>query len=244
MRIYPLKTGKIYCNKGVTTTFKVDIGKMIYIPSTAWYIETPEHKIMVDTGMCDTARAQIHYPNAHQAPGQRIDEALEKIGVNIDNIDTVILTHLHWDHSYNLDRFKNAKYYVQKDELEYAKNPMPHYWNSYNFNENPSFTNTTFEELEGDQEIFPGIKVIRTPGHSIGHQSVLVQGKDKVYAIAGDAVMCYENLTSPKPGHNFIPIGRHLNIDDSVRSMQKIVNNSDFVLPGHEEKVFEHEFYD
>tara|TARA_Y100000310_G_C20694653_1_gene824701 strand:+ start:4581 stop:5321 length:741 start_codon:yes stop_codon:yes gene_type:complete len=246
MRIYPLKTGEIFCNKGLTTTFNVDVGKMIYIPSTAWYIETSNHKIMVDTGMCDTERAnKYHYKGAKQDPDQRIDRALAKIGINIEDIDIVILTHLHWDHSFNLHLFKNAKFYVQKDELAFAKNPVSPYWNSYDYNHNPSFLNTTFIELEGDQEILPGIRVIRTPGHSPGHQSVLVQGKEKVYAIAGDAIMCYQNLEGfPEKGHKFISIGRHADIIESWKSMEKIVNNSDFVLPGHEEKVFEKEFYE
>ena len=174
MKIIPIKTGEIYCNKGITTTWGVGLDQWIRIPSIAWYINDENNNILVDTGMCDTDKAnKYHYPGSKQEEDERIDLALKKMGVNPEEINIVILTHLHWDHCQNLHRFKNAKFYIQKKELEFAHNPLPVYYNSYeqnNINIRPSFEGINFNILEGDSEIIPNIKVILTPGHSPGHQ--------------------------------------------------------------------------
>lgn len=246
MKIIPLKTGEICCDKGLTTTFKKDVGKMIYIPSTAWLIDTGKEKILVDTGMCDTDKAnKYHYKGSTQKEGERIDQTLKKIGVDVKDITKIIFTHLHWDHCQNLYFFKNAKFYVQKKELEFAKNPIPLYYTSYESHIpglKQTFSEIQFELINGDQKIVDGINVIFTPGHSPGHQTVLVKTEKGTYAITGDAIMCYENLEK-NGNQKFTMMGRHADIIESWKSIEKILSKSDFVLPGHEEKVFDKKEY-
>ena len=74
-----------------------------------------------------------------------------------------------------MDKFTNAKFYVNKKEYEFAMDPIPLYYKSY---EAPQlgitrpFEGIKMELLEGEAEIMPGVRVFETPGHSIGHQSV------------------------------------------------------------------------
>ncbi len=246
MRIIPIKTGKIHCDKGLTITWRKDVGKMIDVPSISWLIDTDKEKILVDTGMCNTERADnYHYKGAIQEEEQSIDKALKKLGIDVLDISKVILTHLHWDHCQNLHFFKNAKFYVQRKELEFAKNPVPPYHNSYEFNIpelKQTFSDISFEILNGDKKITEGIKVVLTPGHSPGHQVVLVDTKKGKYAIAGDAVLSFENLER-NGNQKFTMIGRYVDIIESWKSLEKIASISDFILPGHDDKVFDKKEY-
>ena len=251
MKIIPIKTGMIHCNKGVTITLGKDMDKWVDVPSISWLIITKDKRILVDTGMCCTEMAQkYHYLGSTQNEEQRIDNALMKIGVKTEDIDIVILTHLHWDHSQNLDMFKNANFYVQKKELDFAKKPIPPYYSSYDYGNNefkPSFESVKFNVLNGDEKITEGIEVFMTPGHSPGHQSVLVKTEKGNYVIAGDAVMCYENLEKhPTKGILYTMIGRYMDIEKSWKSIERIMKKAggkEFVLPAHEEKIFEHDKY-
>jgi N-acyl homoserine lactone hydrolase len=250
MKIIPIKTGTIYCNKGLTTTLGKGLDQWINIPSIAWYIEDKENnnKILVDTGMCSTEHAEKHhYSGSKQEENERIDLALRKKGIHPDEINIIILTHLHWDHCQNLHLFKNAKCYIQKEEMEFAKKPLPTYYSSYEkgkLNLKPAFANIDFNLLNGDQEIVPNVEVFLTPGHSPGHQSVLVKTEKGNYVIAGDAVMCYENLEEdPIKKIPFVMIGRYMDVEKSWESFKRIKEKADFVLPGHEPRVFDYDEY-
>lgn len=246
MKITPIKTGTIHCNKTVLTYGK-GFDTQIDIPSIAWLIEIRAQKMLIDTGMCDTDRAhKYHYKNSCQRDGERIDQALKKLDISVDEISIVILTHLHWDHCANLELFQNARVFVQKKELEYARNPIPPYYNSYESplaGMIPAYANIDFELLDGDAEIIPDIAALFTPGHSPGHQSVLVEYRDTKYLIAGDACMCYENLKPNKKKHcDFTMIGRYMNVNAAWKSLERIQSVADVILPGHEVGVFDLDF--
>lgn len=247
MKIIPIKTGTIYCNKSVLTYGK-GFNEYIEIPSIAWFIDFNGRKILVDTGMCDTERAhRYHYRNSRQKRKERIDKALNNQGIHIDDIEIVILTHLHWDHCANLDFFKNSEIYVQEKELEYARSPLPPYYNSYESTKiglSPSYSEVQFRLVRGDKEIIPGVRVILTPGHSIGHQSVLLHENYTRYIIAGDACMCYENLLPNKEKNiEFTMIGRYMDVNSAWMSLKKIKSLSGIILPGHDDTVFKNNVY-
>ena len=248
LKIIPLVTGHIYCDKGKVITLGKDIDKMIYVPSLAWYIEGGKEKILVDTGMCSTEKAnKYHYKGSIQKPDEKIDLALKNIGIDVKSIKKVILTHLHWDHCQNLELFKNASFFVQKDELKFALNPHPSYCKSYESEKigaTSSLKDMNFNLLKGDQEICDGISVISTKGHSPGHQSVIIETIKGKYIIAGDAVMSWENLKpDKKTNKEFIMIGRYLNMEEASTSISKIKKKADFILPGHEKEVLKKKIY-
>ena len=245
--IRPILTGKNASWRNRITLNKHD-GEQSFNPALAWFLEGGGRRFLVDTGVSDPAWAKkYHDKGSSEMPIQdkRIDQTLAEWGIHTDDIELIIFTHLHWDHCHNMKRFTKARYIVQKRELEFAQNPIPPYYTSYEhpiLGIEPPYAGVEFELVEGEQEILPGIEVFPTPGHSPGHQSVAVSTEKGTYVIAGDAVMGWENFQGKEPV-KYIPIGRYINMFDMWESFIKIDERADFVLPGHEIGVLEKEIY-
>jgi glyoxylase-like metal-dependent hydrolase (beta-lactamase superfamily II) len=167
---------------------------------------------------------------------QDLDAALAAIGVKPEAIDTVILTHLHWDHASNNGLFPKAKFYVQKLEYEQIGDP--------GVTDIPGFIltlvrRTQYELLDGDMEVCEGISVALTPGHTRGHQCVLVDTAAGNYIIGGDLVTLLENWNhDPK-----IPNGGYYDLDVITESMKKMAGISGTMLPGHDFEVLKKKVY-
>jgi glyoxylase-like metal-dependent hydrolase (beta-lactamase superfamily II) len=172
---------------------------------------------------------------------------LKKIGVNPEEINKVIFTHLHWDHCHNLRFFRNAKFYAHGDEVRFAFTPLPPYYRSYespHLGITPPFSETPFHLTKGEEEIADGIFIFPTPGHSPGHQSVAIETRKGTYVITGDAVMSWENWEGDPVNHlPFIMNGRYIDLQRSWESFFKIKERAEFILPGHEIKVFDQKEY-
>ena len=121
-RIYPLYLGRItrtiaaFCHSAAP-------GKVGDLPLIGWYIEGSDKKILVDTGGGDPSLATERWLPYRRENDQSIENALRKIGVQCDDIDIVIATHLHWDHTGCNSLFSHAKIIVQERELSYARRP-------------------------------------------------------------------------------------------------------------------------
>jgi glyoxylase-like metal-dependent hydrolase (beta-lactamase superfamily II) len=116
-------------------------------------------------------------------PSRSLAAVLERLGVDPADIEHVILTHLHWDHAGNNHLFTNAKFYVQKAELQSAVSP-------FSFKKRPMITDViskhTYEILVGDSPDHGRHFCVPYSGHSVGSQSVVVDTRDGKYVIAGD----------------------------------------------------------
>jgi glyoxylase-like metal-dependent hydrolase (beta-lactamase superfamily II) len=245
-QIYPINTGAIVVDQGAYVTRGIGLGVEMKIPGTAWYVTDGQRKIMVDTGMCHTELADWHHKGSRQEPGQAVHEQLLSRGVSPGEIEMVIFTHLHWDHCHNLDKFTRARFLVHKRELEFARDPIPPYYKSYEhprLGKTPPFVNVPFELTEGEVEIFPGLTLFPTPGHSPGHQSVAVATEGGVHIITGDAVFSYVNLVPASQYQPFTIMGRFANIVESWRSLEEITRRGKVILPGHDLRTMDHEVY-
>ncbi|MGA2991216.1 MAG: N-acyl homoserine lactonase family protein [Candidatus Korobacteraceae bacterium] len=248
-KIIPLNTGIITVDRGAYCTMGRGIGQKVDIPSTAWYVSDGREHLLVDTGMCDTARANRWHHEGFQPPGGRIDQQLmSRAGVAPEEITAILFTHLHWDHCSNMKLFPNARYYVQARELEFALDPpLPPYYRSYEAPilglESP-FAGCKFITRDGEWAYNDDITLFPTPGHSVGHQSVAVRTEAGPVIIAGDAVFVHENLKGD-PEHllEFIPIGRYINYFEMWNSFKEIKRRGGLVLPGHDNSVFDRPCY-
>jgi len=229
-----LDTGTQTQDKGVMT-YLTDMGQQIQIPVTVALIEGPT-KILVDTSFLSVERTwQIRRRKITRAPSQELTAALASAGARPEEITTVILTHLHYDHAGNNQLFPKARFFVQREELRYALAPTSFDATAYfapSLGITPDYLGTKFELLDGDAQIADGVRAITTPGHTPGHQSVVVDTAAGRYCIAGDAVMWYENMEKR------IPPGIHTSMIDCMASLERIAREADNVLPGHEPKVF------
>ena len=83
-----------------------------------------------------------------------------------------------------------------------------------------------------------------TPGHTVGHQSVVVETANETYVIAGDAAPSFDNLDGdPEQMLPFMPSGIYVNLDDAWESLEKITEIATFVLPSHDPRVLEKKKY-
>lgn len=229
-----LDTGTQTQDKGVMT-YLTDMGKTVQIPVTVALIDGPQ-KILVDTSFLSVERTwEIRRRRIVRAPEQEMLAALAAAGARPEEIAIVIHTHLHYDHAGNNRLFPSARFLVQRDELRYALAPGECDANAYfapSLGITPDYLGTPFELLDGEADVAPGIRVIPTPGHTPGHQSVVVDTAGGRYCIAGDAVMWYENL------ERRIPPGYHVSTLACMESIARIQRAADHVLPAHEPKLF------
>jgi len=147
-------------------------------------IETHGRRILVETGNGDKFAPKLKeiYGIDHD---RSIGDALREVGLEPDAIDTVVMTHMHFDHSGGTTRksaagglepvFRRARHVVQAREWQDATHPHERNRASY-LAENvfPLQDAGLLQIVEGETEIAPGVRVIPTPGHTAGHQSVLV----------------------------------------------------------------------
>lgn len=218
------------------------------LPCYAFLIEGGEKLILVDTGMAWTERAcDAHHPGSWQEEGQDIESHLKVLGYSCEDVDVVILTHLHWDHNYYLEKFTNARIIVHERELKFALDPIPLYYKSY---EHPVLGNeapfrkiqSNIETVVGDVEIEPGVRVFETFGHSPGHMSVEVDCADgDSYLCVGDSMFSLKNIDEiPELHYDIIPPGRYYNIVETwetVRAQKERAKSKNHLLLAHDETL-------
>jgi glyoxylase-like metal-dependent hydrolase (beta-lactamase superfamily II) len=119
-------------------------------------------------------------------------DALADLGMSPADISLVINTHLHFDHCGQNSVFKHAAHYVQRAELARAERESPELYGWFDF------MNARFELLDGDTEVLPGVEVIATPGHTDGHQCVVVRtGEGGTDLLIGDAAYTPRQYNGP-----------------------------------------------
>ena len=145
-------------------------------PVFGWAIDGPNGTILVDTGMIDSTPELDEEWGPVLLPWPELGE-----------VAAVINTHLHFDHCGGNRRFAGVPTYVQRAELEVAVAP------SY-LEEWVHFPGESYVALDGDAQLFAGVSVLFTPGHSTGHQAVVVETDDGVVVLAGDVTYSMREL--------------------------------------------------
>jgi N-acyl homoserine lactone hydrolase len=238
IKIHPLHIGTITRHKD-GFLFKLGRNEEIECPIIVWYIEGAGKKILLDTGGADPEDEALKpWVSPYVRPvEQELPNVLKaKFGLAPDDIDIVVMSHLHWDHCCGNDLFPNAEFIVQETELEASKDPVPVLKPIYVDRFIHDFPYTT---IDGDTEIVPGVTAILTPGHSEGFQGLLVEAETKKYFLAGDNVALYDALSQSPPW----PGSLYVNFRDYFASLDKISKLDAEILPGHDMKVFDKEFY-
>ncbi len=167
---------------------------------------------------------------------QSVEEGLGKLGLRPEDIEIVILTQLHRDHIQLASKFVRAKFIVQKAELDFALNPHPLIAMEGSY-QKAFFQNLNMEVIEGDREILDGVRVIFTPGHTPGGQSVVIETPKGTAVIPG---FCCTNANFEPPpkarakGFEVVVPARHYDLLQAYDSIVKVKNTGYIILPLHE----------
>ena len=246
-KIYPINTGWVVLDHAVYLFFKGKPGVNVDIPNTCYYIDTGDHKIMVDTGLPGQEHSSKYHHDCDKRGCLEAPDALRAMGVDPDEIDICIFTHLHWDHCSNMKAFRNARYICSEDELQWAYNPLPLYYRSYEspaLGIEPAFNGCSFEVTQGEALIVPGVRVFPTPGHTPGHISVEVETKAGTFVITGDALLRAANIEPNLKEHfRYWVQARFVDMVKGWRSVEEIDKRADYILYYHDEVSLEHPVY-
>jgi glyoxylase-like metal-dependent hydrolase (beta-lactamase superfamily II) len=155
-------------------------------------------------------------------------QTLASHGLTPADIDTVFLTHLHWDHVENLDLFGHAEILTPRAEFDYAAAPRPTDWGT------PPYVRSMLEGMrvtllpDVEQELFPGVRTLTLPGHSVGLQGLVVDTEDGRAVLASDALWSARDVVRAVPDVAFFDPAK------AQASLDKAIAAGDVFYPGHD----------
>ncbi len=207
-------------------------GTMLDLPVFVAAIEGGGRKILVDTGLSDPDKWSAG--NLHiQPPEERIGAALSEIGWKTADVEVVINTHMHYDHCGNNLAFPHAQFYISRAEWNFSAHPSNAQAWTYDLDwTGPGLTYLNYTLVDTDDfDVLPGLRIIQTPGHTPGHQSVLVNTAEGILCVTGDAANLLDNFAIPMHVANFVsPL-------DALASLEKIRSQADRLLINHEPSI-------
>ncbi|MGH3491355.1 MAG: N-acyl homoserine lactonase family protein [Actinopolymorphaceae bacterium] len=147
-------------------------------PVLGYVVRRPEGVILFDTGIGEAdPETEAHYrPHRRDLVG-----ALAEAGLDLADITLVVNCHLHFDHCGGNPLLAGRPILVQDVELATARA------GNYTVGALVDFTGVAYREMDGEAEIWPGVWIIPTPGHTDGHQSLVVRQPDGTVVLAGQA---------------------------------------------------------
>lgn len=238
-RVTPLCCGSVAMDAGVLIAGE---SGRIEAPSVVYLIEGPE-TILVDTSFGDPEGVTDRHPGfeCHRPSSRRLDRVLDAAGYDVADIDTVVFTHLDWDHCHNLDRFPSStEFVVQREELAYAIDPYPPHTVRYEAgapDRDPAWTTRDLTLIEGETRLCPGVVAFPTPGHTVGHQSIVVETGTETTVVAADAVPTFSNVD--RDADEVRQLGGAIDEVAWWESARKVLDRGDVILPGHEWEILD-----
>ncbi len=175
--------------------FKSDDKNKITLGTNVLVVRNGKNVALVDLGMGDKFDKKLADIYEIQR-SKTLPEDLTEKGIKREEVTHVLITHGHLDHTgwattYANERieptFPNAKYFMQEDTLKEIRNP--------NQKTKPNYNYLNFENLEdrivlvnGDEEVFPGVELVKSGGHTKGHQVVILRVGNQTFIYFGDLI--------------------------------------------------------
>lgn len=158
-------------------------------PVHAWLVWHRDGIVLVDTGIGigNAAIDEWYRPRV-----TRLVDAMARVGVAARDVAAIVLSHLHFDHC-GQQGAVSAPVYVQRAEHEAANAPM------YTVAEWASIPDQRLRLVDGDTEILDGLVLLSTPGHTPGHQSVLVESAGERVVLAAQCAFRTAELRTGNP---------------------------------------------
>ncbi|MEP9376428.1 N-acyl homoserine lactonase family protein [Aquabacter sp. CN5-332] len=201
-----------------------------------WVAKSPERTFVIDCGFTKEV-ADARKRTYLRCPV----EALNLLGIDPDTVRDVIITHLHYDHAGNFDRFPNARFHLQEREMNYATGRymrFPRLSHSFEVEDICKVVRLNYAQrvlfYDGDAELAPGLTVHQAGGHSHGLQFVRVNTKRGPVVLASDVSHFYENMASGRPFPTAFHVGEML---EGFEKLLTLAPDESHIVPGHDPLV-------
>ncbi|HST18538.1 MAG TPA: MBL fold metallo-hydrolase [Gaiellaceae bacterium] len=148
-------------------------------------IDHPDGRVLVDTGMTEL-RPEVADLDPRLRP-------LSEQTFDLAGIDVVVNTHLHFDHCGGNHLFAGRPTYVQRQELDDARNE-----DDYTIREWVDAPGVHYVPVDGELELLPGLRLVPAPGHSRGSQMVVVETGGPPVVVGGDVAVSFGELDDPR----------------------------------------------
>ncbi len=202
-----------------------------------WLIKLDDDGIiLVDTGFGEhAAKARGRTLLIHPV------KVLEEFGVSAESVRDIIVTHMHYDHAGNLDRFPNARFHIQEREMAFATGRcMCHggLRQPFSVEDVTLMVRHVYSDRvlfhSGDAILAPGISIHHVGGHSDGLQIVRVETERGPVVLAADALHFYDNLHRRNPFPIVYNVG---DVFEGWLTVERLAGHPDRIIPGHDPLV-------
>jgi 4-pyridoxolactonase len=155
--------------------WNVDCGVRLRFPIYGVLIDHLEGLFLFDSGYdLEHVQRVFAIEEPIQLPGENVREQVVLCGYRPEDVKYIVNSHLHFDHVGGNRHFPAATTLVHKQELRQAK--VPESFERYAYSDQSfDHANVKYELLEGDTEIAKGLRLFETPGHTVGHYSLLIE---------------------------------------------------------------------
>jgi glyoxylase-like metal-dependent hydrolase (beta-lactamase superfamily II) len=176
--------------------------------------------------LVETADGPLLFDTGHYGNRRVLLRALDAAGYAPGDIGAVVLSHLHYDHSINVDLFPRAHLYLSRTEWEYGENPHPDDtsipWKILDLMRDYEMT-----LVEEAQDITKGVHFFQVPGHTPGSSALALETERGTVVLAGDAVKYPKEILLQRPDLHYDTV------EKGSESIRKIVEMADVIVPGH-----------
>ena len=197
VRLYALDCGRIQLKDMsiFSDTGEYD-GKPGTLVDPCWVIRHPKGTLLWDAGLGDKIAQNKDgqdFALGHLWVDVTLLEQLKAIGLTPDDITFLSFSHTHADHTGNANEFPNATWILNKAEIAWAESRPAAFIDLDSFS---AYTTAKTEMIDGDYDVFGdgSVRILKTPGHTPGHQSLLVKLKKAgTVIISGDLYHVRDN---------------------------------------------------
>jgi N-acyl homoserine lactone hydrolase len=208
------------------------------IPIPAWLLERDDGGLVVfDTGFDPTADIdELAFPGFPAPEVFPLPAAVEAAGYRLDDVEDVVLSHMMIDHAGGLRTLEpGTTVWVQQAEWKYALGP-----GAAEAAYRPADLegiDVAVRTIDGPAEPWPGVRLVPTPGHCPGHQSLAMELRDSWVVLAADAADLQKNLAERIPPGILLE-GREEALASLDRLRELAAELGALVLPGHDPDVW------